>query len=102
VGFYYLVEDVRLDEAVRHLQRSLELREQLGDARVIPSGLVGLGEAELVAGHPEQAVELLGQALLMARQAGLLAERINDAERALHDARAMLATQQRETKPSER
>jgi tetratricopeptide (TPR) repeat protein len=102
VGFYYLVEDVRPDEAVRHLQRSLELREQLGDARVIPSGLVALGEAELVAGHPEQAVELLEQALLMARQAGLLAERINDAEHALQDARAMLATQQRETKPSER
>jgi len=102
VGFYYLVEEVRLDEAVRHLQRSLDLRKQLGDARVIPSGLVALGEAELVAGHPEQAVELLEQALLIARQAGLLPERINDAEHTLQDARAMLATHQTEAKPRER
>jgi tetratricopeptide (TPR) repeat protein len=91
VGFYYLVEDVRPDEAVHHLQRSLELRRALGDARVIPSGLVALGEAELAAGHLEQAVELLEQAVLGARQAGLLAERVIDAEHALEDARATLA-----------
>jgi tetratricopeptide (TPR) repeat protein len=99
VGFYYLVEDVRPDEAVRHLHRSLELRTQLGDARVIPSGLVALGEAELVAGHPEQAVELFEQALLIARQAGLLTERIDDADQALKDARANLAAQQTGAKP---
>jgi tetratricopeptide (TPR) repeat protein len=91
VGFYYLVEDVRPDEAVHHLQRSLELRRALGDARVIPSGLVALGEAELAAGHLEQAVELLEQAVLGARQAGLLAERVIDAEHAVEDARATLA-----------
>jgi hypothetical protein len=99
VGFYYLVEDVRLDDAVRHLRRSLELREQLGDPRVIPSGLVALGEAELVAGHPERAIELLEQAVLNAREADLLAERIRDAEQALGDATASLATQQAKAKP---
>jgi tetratricopeptide (TPR) repeat protein len=96
VGFYYLVEDVRLDDALRHLQRSLELREQLGDPRVIPSGLVALGEAELDAGHPERAVELLEEAVLSARRADLLAERIHDAEHALQGART---AQQAEAKP---
>jgi tetratricopeptide (TPR) repeat protein len=100
VGFYYLVEDVRLDLAVRHLQRSLELREQLGDPRVIPSGLVALGEAEVDAGRLDRAVELLEEAVLTARQADLLAERVKDAERALQDARAALAAQQAKAKPS--
>jgi tetratricopeptide (TPR) repeat protein len=100
VGFYYLVEDVRLDLAVRHLQRSLELREQLGDLRVIPSGLVSLGEAELLAGRLDRAVELLEEAVLMARQADLLAERVKDAEQVLQDARAALAAQQAGANPS--
>jgi tetratricopeptide (TPR) repeat protein len=100
VGFYWLVENVRVDEAVRHLQRSLELREQLGDPRVIPSGLVALGEAELASGRPERAVQLLEEAMLVAREADLLAERIEDAEQLLQDARAALAAQQAEAKPS--
>jgi tetratricopeptide (TPR) repeat protein len=100
VGFYYLVEDVRLNLAVRHLQRSLELREQLGDPRVIPSGLVALGEAEVDAGRLDRAVELLEEAVLTARQADLLAERVKDAEQALQDARATLAAQQAKAKPS--
>lgn len=86
IGFYYLVEDVRPNEAVRRLQRSLDLREQLGDPRRIPSGLVALGEAELAAGNRERAVGLLGHAVRAAREADLLPGRIRDAEDALHEA----------------
>ena len=86
VGYYFLVEDVQPIEAVRHLQISLQLREELGDERRIPSGLVVLGQAELTAGHPERAVELLQRAVAQARAAGLLQARIEDAERALREA----------------
>ncbi len=88
VGFYFLVEDVRPDEAVRHLQISLDLRERLGDPRRIPSALVALGQAELAAGNRQRAVELLSLAVTQARLAGLLPSRIEDAEQALREARA--------------
>jgi tetratricopeptide (TPR) repeat protein len=86
VGFYYLAEDEQPSEAVRHLQLSLELREELADPRRIPSGQVALARAELAAGHRERAVELLTNAVTQAREAGLRAERIGDAEDALSEA----------------
>jgi tetratricopeptide (TPR) repeat protein len=86
IGFYYLVSDVRPREAVRRLDRSLELRERLGDPRRIPSGLVALGEAELAAGNRPRAVELLTRAVAAARAAGLSPGRIKDAEDALSEA----------------
>ena len=92
VGFYYLTEDVRPGEAVRRLGYSLGLRARLGDPRRIPSGLVALGEAELAAGQPDRAVELLGRAVRLAREAGLLPWRIEDAERSLGEAQAALAS----------
>ena len=92
LGFYYLIEDVRPAEAVRRLGYSLTLRERLGDPRRIPSGLVALGEAELAAGQPRRAVELLGRAARLARKAGLLPWRIEDAERSLREAEAALAS----------
>jgi tetratricopeptide (TPR) repeat protein len=88
IGFYFLVADEQPAEAVRHLQLSLELREQLGDPRRIPSGQVALAEAELAAGHRDRAIELLRAAVAQAREAGLLAQRIQDAERALQEAEA--------------
>jgi tetratricopeptide (TPR) repeat protein len=88
VGFYFLLADEQPAEAVRHLQLSLDLREQLGDPRRIPSGQVALAQAELAAGHRDRAIELLRTAVLQARQAGLLAQRIQDAERALREAEA--------------
>jgi tetratricopeptide (TPR) repeat protein len=91
VGFYYLVEDIDLDEGLGHLERSLELRRQLDDPRVIPSGLVALGEAELEAGNAGRAVDLLEEAVLIARHAELLPERIAGAEQALQNARTALA-----------
>jgi tetratricopeptide (TPR) repeat protein len=86
VGFYYLIEDEQPSEAVRHLQLSLDLREELGDPRRIPSGQVALGRAELAAGHRERALELLANAVTQAREADLRAERIADAESALREA----------------
>ena len=86
VGFYFLVEDEQPSAAVRHLQLSLDLREELADPRRIPSGQVALARAELAAGHRERAIELLTKAVTQAREAGLLAERIADAEHALREA----------------
>ena len=91
LGFYYLVEDVRPVEAVRQLGHSLALREKLGDPRRIPSALVALGEAEMAAGNPQRAVELLSRALMLARQADLQPWRIQDAEQSLRKAEAALS-----------
>ena len=88
VGFYYLVEDVRPREAVRQLEHSLALREQLGDPRRIPSALVSLGDAELVAGNTARAVDLLRRAVPMSHDAALLPWRIADAEQSLSQAEA--------------
>jgi tetratricopeptide (TPR) repeat protein len=88
VGFYFGYEDVRPPEAIRHLQISLDLREELGDQRYLPSALVALGEVELSAGNPGRAVELLARAAELARAEQLLPHRIEDAERALRDAQA--------------
>jgi tetratricopeptide (TPR) repeat protein len=88
VGFYFGYEDGRPPEAVRHLQISLDLREELGDPRCLPSALVALGEAELSAGNRARAVELLGRAVELARAEKLLPHRIEDAEHALRDAEA--------------
>jgi tetratricopeptide (TPR) repeat protein len=93
LGFYYLVEDIRPREAVRQLGYSLALREKLGDPRRIPSALVALGEAETAAGNPQRAVELLGRAVTLAREADLLPWRIQDAEQALRKADAAVAGQ---------
>ena len=86
VGFYFLVEDVQPAAAVQHLQLSLDLREELGDPRRIPSGQIALARAELAAGHRERAIELLTNAVAQAKEAGLLPERIADAERELREA----------------
>jgi tetratricopeptide (TPR) repeat protein len=86
VGFYFAFEDVQPAEAVRHLQISLDLREELGDPRFVASGLVALGEAELSAGNPDRAVELLRRAVELARAEKLLPHRVEDAERALREA----------------
>jgi len=88
VGFYFLVEASQPAEAVRHLQISLDLREELGDQRRIPSGLVALAQAQLEAGDRDGAIELLRRAIATAREAGLLPERIRDAERTLAEAEA--------------
>lgn len=91
LGFYYLVEDIRPREAVRQLGHALALRERLGDPRLIPSALVALAEAELLAGNPRRAVELASRAVPEARDARLLPWRIEDAEQTLRDATEALS-----------
>jgi tetratricopeptide (TPR) repeat protein len=88
VGFYFLVEAMQPGEAERHLQISLDLRQELGDPRRIPSGLVSLGQALLESGGRDRAVELLQRAVAEARAAELLPERIREAESALAEAEA--------------
>ena len=88
IGFYFLAAAEQPAEAVRHLQLSLDLREQLGDRRRIPSGQVALAQAELAAGRRDRAIELLRAAVQQAKEAGLLAQWIEDAERALREAEA--------------
>jgi tetratricopeptide (TPR) repeat protein len=90
LGFYYLAEDVRPREAVRQLGHSLALREKLGDPRRVPSALVALGEAEMVAGNPRRAAELLSRAVALAREASVLPWRIEDAEQNLRQAEEAL------------
>ena len=91
IGFYYLVADVRPHEAVRQLAHSLALRERLGDPRRMPSALSALGEAEIAAGNPRQAVALLDRAVTLARETGLLPWRVEAAEQALGTARAAVS-----------
>jgi tetratricopeptide (TPR) repeat protein len=86
VGFYFLVEAQQPGEAERHLQISLDLREEIGDSRRIPSGLLALGQAVFESGGRDRAVELLRRAVAEARAAELMPERIRDAERALAEA----------------
>jgi tetratricopeptide (TPR) repeat protein len=88
LGFYYLYKDIRPKEAVRQLEHSLKLREQLGDLRRVPSALVALGQAELTAGDPRRAAESLYRAAELARAGGLLPWRIQDAETTLAKAEA--------------
>jgi len=100
LGFYYLAEDVRPREAVRRLGYSLALRERLGDPRRIPSALVALGEAEMAAGNPRHAADLLSRAVTLAREAKLLPWRIQDAEQNLRQAEAALLGQAPPGQPS--
>jgi len=80
VGFHYLVGDVNPEEAVHHLQRSLELRHEWGDPRWVPSGMLALGWAELAAGRRTDGIVRIRQAAREARDAGLSASRIHAAE----------------------
>lgn len=88
VGSCFLAADEQPAEAVRHMQLSLALHGQLGNPHRIPSGQVALAQAELAAGHRDRAIEPLRGAVLQTREAGLLAQRIQDAERALQEAEA--------------
>jgi tetratricopeptide (TPR) repeat protein len=85
LGFYFMVQEVDLEKAIDHLSTSLELREGLGDERLLPSALVALGQAEAAAGNRRRAIELLERAVACARSARLSAPWRDDAEQALAD-----------------
>jgi tetratricopeptide (TPR) repeat protein len=91
LGFYHLVADRQPAIAVEHLQISLDLREQQGEPRRVPSGLVSLAWAERENGNPRRAVVLLRRAAELARAEGLLPARIADAQDSLAEAEAALA-----------
>lgn len=59
LGFHAAFAAKEPAEAVARLNRSLELRERLGDPRVIPSGFEGLAWVEREAGNLGRTVELL-------------------------------------------
>jgi tetratricopeptide (TPR) repeat protein len=88
IGFHHVVGDVRLAEARRHLRISQELREEHGDPRWIPGGLVALGELELECRNRDEAVRLLREGVRKAREANLVDERVAMAEEALRKAEA--------------
>lgn len=91
LGFYHLVEDKQTAVAVEHLKISLELHEQQGEPRRIPSGLVALAWAERENGDPHRAAALLRRAVETARELGLTPARIAGAERELERAEAAVA-----------
>lgn len=80
IGFYHLVDEKDYDEALRYLRISLELRRQHGDPRWIPSGTLALGQAYVMADRPAEAVEYLRTAVEESRAAGLLRQRVEQAE----------------------
>lgn len=80
IGFYYLVEQVDLPLAIDHLRTSLRLREQHGDDRWIPSGMLALGQALLIAGEQAEAVTQLREAVRASRAARLTPRRVEQAE----------------------
>ncbi|WP_157987587.1 tetratricopeptide repeat protein [Jiangella endophytica] len=71
VGFFHLVVSGRPDEAVDHLRRSLELRVELADPRLLASASLSLGQALLVAGRRDDGLAALRDAVDQAAGAGL-------------------------------
>ncbi|WP_053202130.1 hypothetical protein [Jiangella muralis] len=71
VGFFHLVVSGRPSEAVDHLARSLELREELGDPRLLASASLALGQALLIAGRREAGLAALRDAVDAGAAAGL-------------------------------
>ncbi|HWG27103.1 hypothetical protein [Actinospica sp.] len=99
LGFYHLVVDKQFGVAVQHLQISLDLREEQGEPRRIPSGLVALGWAERENGNPRRAVLLLRRAVELARAEGLLPARIADAQHELEESEAALRAEAEAEQP---
>ena len=67
--------------------RSTSVSNSVTRAGSHPDGRARAG-GSVAAGHRDRAIDLLRVAVLQARQAGLLAQRIQDAERALREAEA--------------
>jgi tetratricopeptide (TPR) repeat protein len=71
VGFYYFAEEHDADKALEYLHTSQRLREQWGDPRSISSGMLSIGQIELLAGRHADAATHLGIAVEQMRQAGV-------------------------------
>lgn len=73
VGFFHLVVTEDAAAAVEHLRRSLDLRAELGDPRLLASASLSLGQALLVAGRRDEGLAALRDAVARAAAAGLRA-----------------------------
>ncbi|WP_157436597.1 tetratricopeptide repeat protein [Actinospica robiniae] len=90
LGLYFLVADTRPERALHHLGLSHAILESGGDERLIPSSLTALASAERARGAYARAVELAQEAAQRAREAGLSALWVAEAEQELRAARAAL------------
>lgn len=86
VGFDLLLREERHEDAIHHLQTSLELRRGLAEGGWVVSGLIALALAERLAGRTEEAVLSSRQALELARAEGLRERFIAGAEDSLRAA----------------
>jgi tetratricopeptide (TPR) repeat protein len=88
VGFFYVYIDGQLEEGIRHLQASLDLRERWGDERWTPSGLLALGQAKALAGRRDEALGHFRESVRRAQAAGLSGRYLDAAEEELRRAEA--------------
>ena len=71
IGFHCFAEEHDVDAALEHLWTSLRLREEWGDARSTASGMLSIGQAELMAGRHAEAAAHLREALEQLERAGV-------------------------------
>ena len=89
VGFDLLLREKRYDEALHHLQASLELRTHVAERGWQVSGLVALSLGLRVSGARADAIEHARRALELAREEGLRERHFAASEDALRAAEAM-------------
>jgi tetratricopeptide (TPR) repeat protein len=83
VGFDLLLREERHDEALAHLEESLEIRRGLEERAWTVSGLVALAMGERIAGRRDDAIAHAREALDLARSDGLRGRHVEAAEREL-------------------
>lgn len=88
LGFYYFAEEHDADAALEHLQTSLRLREEWGDTRSTASGMLSIGQIELLAGRHADAAAHLRAALEQLERAGVGGRRAATAREWLRRAEA--------------
>lgn len=88
LGFYYFAEEHDPDTSLEHLHTSQRLREEWGDARSIASGMLAIGQIELLAGRHEDAAGHLRTALGQLERAGVGGRRAEEAAEWLRRAEA--------------
>ena len=88
LGFYYFAEEHDAAAALEHLQISLRLREEWGDGRSTASGMLSIGQIELLAGRHADAAVHLRAALEQLERAGVGGQRAETAREWLRRAEA--------------
>lgn len=88
LGFYYFAEEHDADAALEHLNTSQRLREEWGDPRSCASGMLAIGQIELLAGRHGDAAGHLREALEQMERAGVGGRRADLAREWLRRAEA--------------